>query len=128
MTVDNFCEWKKRGPKEKQPYAIAPPGRELMALTGLWDIWRLAGGETIRSFTIIATKPNDEMAPIRKRMPTILSKTVSPRWLGEREAPPDAAAEPLVPYGGHLAMWPFHKDLGNVRDNRAGLIEAIAAA
>ena len=52
--------------------------------------------------TIIATKPNDEMAPIRKRMPVILPKTVWPEWLGEREAPSDAPAKLLVPYGGHL--------------------------
>ena len=44
MTVDNFCEWEKRRPKEKQLYAIELPDRKLMALAGLWDIWRLAGG------------------------------------------------------------------------------------
>jgi putative SOS response-associated peptidase YedK len=36
VPVDNFYEWKKLGPKEKQPYAIALADRSLMALAGLW--------------------------------------------------------------------------------------------
>src|SRR3954464_14886989 len=37
VPVDNFYEWKKLGPKEKQPYAIALADRSLMALAGLWE-------------------------------------------------------------------------------------------
>src|ERR1700761_604652 len=32
VPVDNFYEWQKLGPKEKQPYAIALAGGGLMAL------------------------------------------------------------------------------------------------
>src|ERR1700730_17285272 len=52
VPVDNFYEWKKLGPKEKQPYAIALADRSLMALPGLWETWRLAK-EIVRSFTIV---------------------------------------------------------------------------
>ena len=41
--VDNFDQWKKTA-AGKQPYAIALADRELMALAGLWENWRLAGG------------------------------------------------------------------------------------
>jgi len=40
VPVDNFYEWKKLGPKEKQPYAIALADLSLMALAGLWETWR----------------------------------------------------------------------------------------
>src|SRR5882672_12787584 len=59
VPVDNFYEWKKLGPKEKQPYAIALADRSLMALAGLWETWRSqANNETVRSFTIVTTTPN----------------------------------------------------------------------
>ena len=41
--VDNFYEWKKLGPKEKQPYAIALAGRSLMALAGVVGDLAVAG-------------------------------------------------------------------------------------
>ena len=50
-------------------------------------------------------------------MPVILPKTVWPHWLGEQEMRPEAPVELPVLYDGHLAMWPVHKDVGNVRNN-----------
>src|SRR6266851_5728111 len=72
VPVDNFYEWKKLGPKEKQPYAIALAGRSLMALAGLWETWRSPSKETVRSFTIITTTPNELCADLHNRMPVIL--------------------------------------------------------
>ena len=72
VPVDNFYEWKKLGPKEKQPYAIALADRSLMALAGLWEIWRSPAKETIRSFTIVTTKPNELCGELHNRMPVIL--------------------------------------------------------
>ena len=59
VPVDNFYEWKKLGPKEKQPYAIALADRSLMALAGLWETWRSPAKEIVRSFTIVTTTPNE---------------------------------------------------------------------
>jgi putative SOS response-associated peptidase YedK len=36
VPVDNFYEWQKTGPKEKQFYSIALADRGIMALAGLW--------------------------------------------------------------------------------------------
>jgi len=53
-------------------------------LAGLWDRWKdRASGETIRSFTIVTTTPNDLCAPIHNRMPVILDQGDHARWLGE---------------------------------------------
>jgi putative SOS response-associated peptidase YedK len=126
VPVDNFYEWKTLGPKDKQPYAIALPDREIMALAGLWDSWRSPAGETVHSFTIVTTEPNGEMAPIHNRMPVILPPTVWDVWLGEQDVSSEAAAALLVPYAEHLVMWPVPKDVGNVKDNRPDLIEPVA--
>src|SRR5437763_10601116 len=37
VSIEAFYEWKKLGPNEKQPHAIALADRVLMALTGLCD-------------------------------------------------------------------------------------------
>ena len=56
VPIEAFYEWKKIGPKEKQPYAIALADRSIMALAGLWETWRASAQETIRSFTIITSR------------------------------------------------------------------------
>ena len=44
VPVENFYEWKKTA-TGKQPHAIAPSDRGLMALAGLWENWRSSAGE-----------------------------------------------------------------------------------
>src|SRR3954454_17642769 len=91
VPIEAFYEWKKLGPKEKQPYAIALADRGLMALAGLWETWRSSAQETVRSFTIITTIPNELCAPIHERMPVVLRPELWATRLGEQaaeEAPP----------------------------------------
>ena len=68
--VDSFYEWKKLGQKEKQPYAIALANRSLMALAGLWETWKSPADETIRSFTIVTTTPNELCAELHIGTPS----------------------------------------------------------
>lgn len=98
VPVDNFYEWQKTGPKEKQPYAIALGDRSIMALAGLWETWRSPANETVRSFTIITTTPNELCAPIHNRMPVILASETWPAWLGEQPAEPAQLEALLAPY------------------------------
>jgi putative SOS response-associated peptidase YedK len=72
VSVDNFYEWKKLDAKTKQPYAIALADRSLRGLAGLWETRRSPSKETVRSFTIITTTPNELCAELHNRMPVIL--------------------------------------------------------
>jgi putative SOS response-associated peptidase YedK len=40
VPVEVFYEWKKLGPKEKQPYAFALADGGFMAMAGLWENWK----------------------------------------------------------------------------------------
>jgi putative SOS response-associated peptidase YedK len=82
-----FYEWKaiEGG---KQPYAIARADGGTLALGGIWESWRAPGGEVERSFAIITTRPNAEMAPLHNRMPVVVDPADWPAWLGEAEADP----------------------------------------
>ena len=82
VPIEAFFEWKKLGPKEKQPYAIALADRGLMALAGLWDTWHSPAQETLRSFTIITTTPL--CAQVHNRMPVILPPETWATWLDRK--------------------------------------------
>ena len=126
VPVDNFYEWKKLGPKEKQPYAIALKAGGIMALAGLWENWKSPDLEWIGSFTIITTRPNALCGEIHDRMPVILGQEAWPVWLGEEEADLDRLKALLTPYPAEaMTAWPVSARVGNVRNNDPSLVEPI---
>jgi putative SOS response-associated peptidase YedK len=48
---------------------------------GLYDEWKDPDRETLRSCTIITTKPNDLVANVHDRMPVILDDKKADIWL-----------------------------------------------
>jgi putative SOS response-associated peptidase YedK len=50
-----------------------------------------------RSFTILTTTPNAEMAPVHDRMPVILEREDWPTWLG--------VVEGNLPWSGSSVPW-----------------------
>jgi putative SOS response-associated peptidase YedK len=126
VPIEAFYEWKKLDAKTKQPYAIALADRGIMALAGLWETWRSPASETVRSFTIITTTPNELCAEIHNRMPVILGPEAWAQWLGEEEAEGDGLKSLLVPYPAEGMMaWPVSQRVGNVKNNDPSLIEII---
>ena len=127
VPIEAFYEWKKIGPKEKQPYAIALADRSIMALAGLWETWRSSAQETIRSFTIITTTPNELCAPIHDRMPVILAPETWPEWLGEEPTEETTLKRLLGPYPAErMTVWPVDRRVGSVKNNDPSLIEPIS--
>jgi putative SOS response-associated peptidase YedK len=84
VPADAFYEWKviEGG---KQPYAIAREDSQPMAFAGLRESFRWPDETATRSFTILTTTPNTEMAALHDRMPVILEQQDWPVWLGEAE-------------------------------------------
>ncbi|HZU02168.1 MAG TPA: SOS response-associated peptidase, partial [Ktedonobacteraceae bacterium] len=74
VVADGFYEWKQEGRGPKTPMYITLKDDELFAFAGLWDAWKDADGQVIRTCTIITTEPNELMASIHTRMPAILSR------------------------------------------------------
>jgi putative SOS response-associated peptidase YedK len=125
VPVDNFYEWKKVA-AGKQPYAIALADRGLMALAGLWEMWRSPVGERARSFAIITTTPNAMCAQLHDRMPVILGREVWPEWLGEEPADPSRLKALLAPYPSEGMMCRrVSTRVGNVKNNDASLIDPV---
>lgn len=115
-----FYEWKTT-PDGKVPHAIARADGAPLAFAGLWEGWRAPDGEVLRTFAIITTEANAQMAALHNRMPVILEAEDWPVWLGEVEGDPTARLRPAR--DGILKLWPVDKRIGNVRNDGPELIE-----
>ena len=80
LVADGFYEWKKEQ-VGKTPMYITLRDKEPFAFAGLWDTWRDADGQQIRTCTIITTEPNELVASIHNRMPVILPPKAREEWL-----------------------------------------------
>ena len=129
IPVDAFYEWQQLDKKNKQPYAIALKDDSLFAFAGLWDRWKdKLTGQTLETYTIITTDPNELMEPFHDRMPAILPPADYQRWL-ETESEPDPAQLPfdlLRPYAADkMKSWRVGKAVGNTRNNSPELLKEI---
>jgi putative SOS response-associated peptidase YedK len=122
--LDAFYEWKAVD-GGKQPYAIARKDGQPIAFAGLWESFRWPDAMVTRSFTILTTTPNAEMAELHDRMPVILEQRDWPLWLGEVNGDHAALMHPAV--DGLLRVWPVDRRVGSPRNNGPGLLAAIAA-
>jgi putative SOS response-associated peptidase YedK len=98
VPMNAFYEWS--GPAGRRiRHRIAPQGRSLFALAGLWERWGRDDG-AVETFTIITCPPSEAMAAIHSRMPVILDAPDEDAWLEEPRA------ELLRPYAGRLQISP----------------------
>lgn len=58
----------------------------LMMIAGLWDEWKSPIGGTLRSYTMLTTRPNELVARAHDRMPVLIARADWARWLGEEAA------------------------------------------
>jgi putative SOS response-associated peptidase YedK len=115
-----FYEWKAI-PGGEVPHAIARADGDPLAFAGIWGGWRSPDGDVLRTFAIITTEANAQMAVLHSRMPVILEADDWPAWLGEVEGDPAALLWPARE--GILKLWPVDKRVGNVRNDGPELIE-----
>jgi putative SOS response-associated peptidase YedK len=128
VPADAFYEWQRIDPKTKHPFAFALKSGESYAFAGLWDRWQSKDNETLETFTILTTDPNELMEPVHNRMPVILEPKDYDRWLDPetKERPP---VDLLRPYPAErMRSWPVSDRVGNVRNNDAELLEPAPAA
>ncbi len=80
IVADGFYEWKKEH-GGKTPMYITMKDGELFTFAGLWDTWKNADGEQLRTCTIITTDPNELVSTIHNRMPAIIAPAARTAWL-----------------------------------------------
>jgi putative SOS response-associated peptidase YedK len=97
IPADAFYEWKRTA-TSKQPYCFEVNDGELFAFAGLWDGWKDASWNWVKTCSILTTTPNAVTSVVHDRMPVILRKGDYDVWLDPGMQNVAAISEMLKPY------------------------------
>lgn len=139
LPADGFYEWyptqqmTRKGTPRKQPYFIRPADGGVLAMAGLYEIWRdpTKGEDDPDRFlwtcTVITTTAEDAVGRIHDRMPLMLSPEKYDAWLDPRITDPEQLLDLLEPaLPGRLEAYPVSTLVSNVGNNGPELVEPIA--
>ena len=106
--------------KAKQPYCFEVNDGELFAFAGLWDRWKDAGGQWIKSCSILTTTPNAVTSSVHDRMPVILCADSYDLWLDPGMTNVEAVSEMLKPCdAGTMRCYPVSTRVNHVVNDDA---------
>ncbi len=107
VPASGFFEWKKEG-NRKIPFYFHLTDTPLFAFAGLYDQWADPEGNLLNTYTIITTEPNEVVAKIHNRMPSILLPGHEDRWLSQTPLNTTDLKEILAPFPAeNMAMYPI---------------------
>jgi putative SOS response-associated peptidase YedK len=97
VPANGFYEWRKEG-RSREPYYIHRKDDGLVAIAGLYDIWKGPGGTELKSFVIVTTEPNSLVSRYHDRMPAILRQDDEEKWLTPGRLAQQTVQDILSPY------------------------------
>ena len=140
LPADGYYEWyptsqrTKAGKPVKQPFFVRPTDGGVLAMAGLYEIWRDPAREEddparfLWTCTVLTTSAEDAVGHIHDRMPLFVEPERYDAWLGSQQADPDSLRDLLVPAApGRLEAYPVSTQVNNVRNNGADLLEPLEA-
>ncbi len=138
LPADGYFEWYetqqtgKSGKPLKQPFFIKPKDGSVLAMAGLYEIWKDPtrdddDPERFRwTCTVLTTEATDEVGRIHDRMPLLVTPDRRDAWL-DPQTPKDQLPALLVPaQQGGLEAFPVSTAVGNVRNNGPELVDPIS--
>jgi putative SOS response-associated peptidase YedK len=139
LPADGYFEWypterlSASGKPLKQPFFIRPKDHGLVAMAGLYEIWRdpdKADDDPDRfrwTCTVLTTQAEDDLGHIHDRMPLMVEPDRWSDWLDPTSGRDRDLRELLVPAApGTLEAYPVATLVNNVRNNGPELVEPLA--
>jgi len=137
LPADGYYEWQATGEgsarTRKQPFFISPLGGDILAMAGLYELWRVpdmpAGHPDAWLWTasIITTRATDGLGHIHDRMPMVIAREHWARWLDSSHSSRSEPSGLLVPAASMgLGARPVSLDVGDVRNNGPELIAPVS--
>lgn len=135
LPADGYFEWyptsrtTKAGKPVKQPFFIRPADGGVLAMAGLYEIWRdptRAEDDPERfrwTCTVLTTQAEDSLGHIHDRMPLMVERDRWGDWLDPRVGGELSLLVPAAP--GSLEAYPVSTAVGNVRNNGPELVEPL---
>lgn len=128
IPADGFYEWKRTG-TSKQPFCFEVNDGELFAFAGIWDGWKNAEGQWIKSCSILTTVPNSVTSAVHERMPVILVPDYYDLWLDPEMQNSSAVSELLKPYDARLMRcYPVSTRVNHVANDGAECSQPVELA
>jgi putative SOS response-associated peptidase YedK len=137
LPADGYFEWypteelTKAGKPKKQPFFIRPKDGGVLAMAGLYEIWRDpakaddADDRFLWSCTVITTDAPDDLGRIHDRMPLMVEPERRAAWLDPR-SDQDTVLDLLTPAApGLLEAYPVSLAVNAVRNNGPELLEPL---
>ena len=121
VITDGYFEWQNIG-AIKTPHYFHDPEKNILPMAGLWDEWRSANGELMKTYTVITTAPKPEYAHIHNRMPVILPHSRIDIWINTHDHSPAAALDNVLPYQDELKLYPVSNFVNSPKNNSARCI------
>jgi putative SOS response-associated peptidase YedK len=119
IPADGFYEWQRTG-TAKQPYCFEVNEGELFGFAGLWDGWKNAEGQWIKTCSILTTTPNAVTSAIHDRMPVILDRESYDLWLDPGMTDVQVVSEFLKPYDAKfMRCYPISSRVNTVGNDDA---------
>jgi putative SOS response-associated peptidase YedK len=138
LPADGYYEWyptqqlTKSGKPAKQPFFIRPKDGGVLAMAGLYEVWRdpTRDEEDPERFrwtcTVLTTQAEDAVGHIHDRMPLMVERDRWASWLDPTVSSKDDLLGLLVPAApGQLEAYPVSPLVSNVRNNGRELVEPI---
>lgn len=134
LPADGYYEWYEteqhaKGRPAKQPFFIRPKDGGVLAMAGLYEIWRdpTRADDDPHPFrwtaTIITTDAEDSLGRIHDRMPLMVERDRWGEWLDPAHP---ASLDLLVPAApGRLSAYRVAPLVGNVKNNGPELVEPL---
>jgi putative SOS response-associated peptidase YedK len=138
LPADGYFEWypteekTKAGKPRKQPFFIHPVDGGILAMAGLYEIWKDPtraedDPELFRwTCTVLTTQAEDDLGDIHDRMPLMVPRDRWGAWLDPALSDRDELLpllEPAAP--GRLEAFPVSTLVSNVRNNGPELLEPL---
>ncbi|MCP2340106.1 SOS response-associated peptidase [Actinomadura rupiterrae] len=136
LPADGYFEWytpegdpaaDEKGTKKKprkQPFYIHPKDGAIMAMAGLYELWRSPEDEWVWTCTVITTDAPDDLGRIHDRMPMIVTPDRWDAWLDPELTAAEEVRGLLTPaLAGTMDAYPVSTAVNNVRNNGPQLID-----
>jgi putative SOS response-associated peptidase YedK len=126
VPADGYYEWQTTEDGGKQPHFIRPADGGVLAMAGLYEVWRSpdAAGGRLLSCTVITTEATDDVGRIHDRMPMLVEPDRFGAWLDPALTDPDEVRSLLVPAAaGRLESHAVSTAVNKVTNNGPELVK-----
>jgi putative SOS response-associated peptidase YedK len=138
VPADGYFEWYPTeqhtlaGKPVKQPFFIHPTDGSVLAMAGLYEIWRDPTREDDDpqrfrwTCTVLTTSAEDSLGHIHDRMPLLVEPARYADWLDPSRSDPDDLRSLLMPAApGRLEAYPVSTLVNSVRNNGPELLDPL---